>query len=97
MKKKLSIVGMMLAMLALEFPMEGFAGNAGLRPASVEPGEGSQVVVAVNQPRRRRRRRAWRNGRWVWVSYSPNRRYRMARRYYYVGGIRRARWVRVYY
>src|SRR5690349_18277019 len=98
MKKKLSILGILFATLLIEFPVEGFAGNLGARPTSVGATTGSQVMVAVNQPRRRRRRRVMRNGRWIWITYNaPARRYRTVRRYYYVNGIRRPRWVRVYY
>jgi hypothetical protein len=97
MKKKLSVIGILLATLLIEFPVEGFSRTVANRPLTIEAKEGPQLVVAVNQPRRRRRRRMWRNGRWVWVSYSPSRRYRMARRYYYLGGVRRTRLVRVYY
>lgn len=97
MKRKLSVLGMLLATLLIEFPLEGFARNAGNRLASVETREGMPVAVSAERPRRRRRRRVMRNGRWIWVTYSPSRRYRLARRYYYLGGIRRVRYVRVYY
>ena len=97
MKKKLSIFGILLTLLVLEFPIEGFAARGNTLPLSVSPAEGTQVVVAVNQPRRRRRRRVFRNGRWIWIGYAPNRRYRMVRRPYYLGGVRRTRLVRVYY
>ena len=97
MKRKITILGMLFATLLIEFPIEGFAVNAGVRPASVDANEGTQVVVVYDQPGRRRRRRVRRNNRWVWITYSPSRRYRMVRRYYYIGGLRRTRMVRVYY
>ncbi len=97
MKKKLSIAAILLALLVIEFPIEGFAGHSRILSASVEATEGTEALASTTQPRRKRRRRAWRNGRWVWLSYAPARRYRMARRYYYVGGVRRVRLVRVYY
>jgi hypothetical protein len=98
MRRKISIFAMLLALLLIEFPAEGFAGNSRSLPISVEVPEGTESASAASKPgRRRRRRRAWRNGRLVWISYAPSRRYRMARRNYYVGGIRRVRLVRVYY
>ena len=68
MTKKLLILGLLLALFVIEFPVEGFAGNSRILPASVESKEGTETATA-SQPRRKRRgRRAWRNGRWVWVS-----------------------------
>jgi hypothetical protein len=97
MKKKITILGMLFATLLIEFPVSGFAGTRGPGVATFETKEGNQVMIATGQPGRRRRRRVMRNGRWVWIAYAPNRRYRMVRRYYYVGGVRRPRMVRVYY
>ncbi|HVQ55652.1 MAG TPA: hypothetical protein VMS29_02760 [Pyrinomonadaceae bacterium] len=98
MKKKIIILGLMIASTVLTLPLAGYAGAAN-KPTSVGTGTNTQISVSIGQPRRRRR--VWRNGRWIWTSYvySPyrNRRYRMVRRAYWDDGYRRTRLVRVYY
>jgi hypothetical protein len=100
MKKKVIILGLMVASTVLMLPLDGFA-RAGTDPASVRSSNDQQIRVRFGQPRWRRMRKVWRNGRWVWVSnrYPGFRRsrYRMVRRYYWDDGYRRTRWVRVYY
>lgn len=105
MRKKITIFAMLLATLILEVPAGGFGGSEN-KPVTVVPANERSVNATAEQPRRRRRgRRVWRNGGWVWVSYnnypryrsyySP--RYRTVRRYYWDDGIRRSRYVRVYF
>jgi len=100
MKKKIIIFGLMIASTVLILPLDGFAGAAN-KPASVGAGTDTQISVSIGQPRRRRR--VWRNGRWVWIGYRNygqyrrNRRYRIVRRTYWDDGYRRTRLVRVYY
>lgn len=100
---------MMLATVMLSVPFEAFGLRSGTKPASISPADLERIALTIGQqPRRRRMRRVWRNGGWVWVpayrNYGQyrrtqvgNRRYRLVRRYYYIGGVRRYRLVRVYY
>ena len=100
MKKKLMILAFMIVSAVLTLPFEGFAKNSEGPTSLTSTTKHAQISVTIGQPRRRR---VWRNGRWIWVGYRNygqyrrNRRYRLVRRYYWDDGYRRTRLVRVYY
>ena len=94
---------MLLTTFILEVPAEGFGGFTN-KPATVVPMANARVSVSAERPRRRRR--AWRNGRMVWISYNSYPRYRnyysypryrVVPRYYWEDGYRRTRYVRIYF
>lgn len=100
MKKRIGILAMIVITLALALPADLFAyGQPGRR------GRSKSVRLWDNDDHRGRRRYQYRNrNTYGYRNYGQyrrtqvgNRRYRMARRYYWRDGIRLTRWVRVYY
>ena len=105
MNKKSTILAVIAMTFLFGLPLDGFGYSTTNRETTFNSGSGTQVVLRVGQPRRRRARRGgyWRNGRY-YRNYGQfrrtqvgNRRYRMVRRYYWDDGRRYTRWVRVYY
>ena len=103
MRKKVSIFAILVASVFIGLPVEGFGFSRTVRETAVTERSEAQIVIAQTRRRRGRRGGYWRNGRW-YRNYGQyrrsvvgNRRYRMVPRYYWDGGIRRRRYVRVYY
>ena len=105
MNKKFTILAVVAMTFLFGLPLDGFGHSTTSKDTTFGSGSGPQVILRVNQPRRRRARRGgyWRNGTY-YRNYGQfrrtqvgNRRYRMVRRYYWDDGRRRTRFVRVYY
>lgn len=111
MYRKLTILTIMGLTMMIGLPLDAF-GAAPARETSMNSGSGTQIYYTYSQPRRRRWRRNrsyWRNrdqwrNRAYYRNYGQyrrsmvgNRRYRMVPRYYWDDGVRRRRYVRVYY
>lgn len=105
MKRKFTILGMLILTVLIGLPLDGFGASNKATETVLNNGSVPQIRVSIGQPRRRRMRRGgyWRDGvfyrnygqyRRTQVGY---RRYRMVPRYYWDDGRRYTRWVRVYY
>jgi hypothetical protein len=99
MSKKISVWFLILATAMIVLPP---AGNAA--PAENDNGISVSESFAGSllfQPRRMRKRgnRSWNRYKWNRgrVISARNRRYRLARKYYWLNGVRRVRIVKVYY
>ena len=98
MSKKLTIWFLILATAVIVLPPAGnAAAPAETKSVSIFESFANSLVL---QPRRRKR------GNRSWNRYKPNRgryisarnrRYRLARKYYWINGVRRVRLVRIYY
>ena len=104
MKRKILIFTMLFAMAFVVFPADSYAAtDRSNERTAINEYSGTQVWRSDRRRRGRGRHRGWKNTR-GYRNYGQyrrtqvgNRRYRLVRRSYWNDGIRRYRWVRVYY
>lgn len=101
--RKLAITKLMGLLVLTALPAIAFAGADG-RGVLRSVNTGIEVTTGLNsQPGRKRWRKGNRRGPYYgYRNYgqyrsSQNRRYRTVRKYYWYGGVRRYRYVRIYY
>ncbi|MGH9947553.1 MAG: hypothetical protein ACRD6X_10155 [Pyrinomonadaceae bacterium] len=97
MKKKIAVFMFLIGTFFVGLPIDGFgAANAGTKTLEMNVAE-PQIRVSIGQPRRRRSVRRYRNYGQYRRRQVGNRRYRLSRHYYWYGGRRHYRYVRIYY